>query len=73
MIQTEPTPNPESLKFLSENVISDIGTEEFQKKNIKDINNPFVKELLGFRGVELVLYQRIFCQLKKLKRLLGVN
>ena len=51
MIQTEATPNPESLKFLSENVISDIGTEEFQKKNIKDINNPFVKELLGFRGV----------------------
>ena len=43
MIQTEATPNPESLKFLSENVISDIGTEEFQKKNIKDINNPFVK------------------------------
>ena len=31
MIQTEPTPNPESLKFLSENVISAIGTEEFQK------------------------------------------
>ena len=32
MIQTETTPNPESLKFLSEKVISDVGTEEFQKK-----------------------------------------
>ena len=31
MIQTEPTPNPESLKFLSEHIISAIGTEEFQK------------------------------------------
>ena len=28
MIQTETTPNPESLKFLSENIISDVGTEE---------------------------------------------
>ena len=32
MIQTEPTPNPESLKFVSERIISEIGTEEFQKK-----------------------------------------
>ena len=35
MIQTEVTPNPESLKFLSEQVISEIGTEEFQKNDIK--------------------------------------
>ena len=34
MIQIEPTPNPESLKFLSEKTISAIGTEEFQKINI---------------------------------------
>ena len=34
MIHTEPTPNPESLKFLSENIISNIGTEEFQKNEI---------------------------------------
>ena len=33
MIQTELTPNPDSLKFISENIISDVGTEEFQKKN----------------------------------------
>ena len=31
MIQTESTPNPDSLKFLSEKTISAIGTEEFQK------------------------------------------
>ena len=69
MIQTEATPNPESLKFLSENVISDIGTEEFQKKNIKDINNPFVKELLGFKGVELVLLSKNFLSVKKTKEI----
>ena len=65
MIQTEPTPNPESLKFLSENIISAIGTEEFQKNNIKEINNSFIKELLGFKGVELVLLSKNFLSVKK--------
>ena len=32
MIQIENTPNPNSLKFLSENVLSAIGTEEFKKR-----------------------------------------
>ena len=67
MIQIEPTPNPESLKFLSENIISAIGTEEFQKNNIKEINNSFIKELLGFKGVELVLLSKNFLSVKKTK------
>ena len=37
MIQVEPTPNPESLKFLSEKTISTIGVEEFQKTNIDKV------------------------------------
>ena len=65
MIQTEPTPNPESLKFLSENVISAIGTEEFQKSNISKIENSFIKELLGFKGVELILLSKNFLSVKK--------
>ena len=67
MIHTEPTPNPESLKFLSENIISNIGTEEFQKNEIKKINNPFIKELLSFKGVELVLVSKNFLSVKKTK------
>ena len=35
MITTEITPNPDSLKFLSERTISATGTEEFQKKDLK--------------------------------------
>ena len=54
MIQTESTPNPNSLKFLSENIISAIGTEEFQKDKAKELSNIFIKELLEFKGVELV-------------------
>jgi len=67
MIQTEPTPNPESLKFLSENIISAIGTEEFQKNEINKVTNPFIKELLGFKGVELVLLSKNFLSVKKKK------
>ena len=67
MIHTEPTPNPESLKFLSDNIISNIGTEEFQANEIKNVNNPFVKELLSFKGVELVLLSKNFLSVKKTK------
>ena len=65
MIQTESTPNPNSLKFLSEKVISAIGTEEFQRAKSKTLNNKFVKELLEFKGVELVLLSKNFLSVKK--------
>ena len=65
MIQTESTPNPNSLKFLSEKVISAIGTEEFQKDQAKNLSNSFIKELLGFNGVELVLLSKNFLSVKK--------
>ena len=65
MIQTETTPNPNSLKFLSEKTISAIGTEEYQKKDSKDLSNLFIKELLNFKGVELVLLSKNFLSVKK--------
>ena len=65
MIQVEQTPNPNSLKFLSEQTISAVGTEEFQKKEIKNIKNIFVKELLSLKGVELILLADNFLSVKK--------
>ena len=65
MIQTETTPNPNSLKFLSEKVISSTGTEEFQKSNSKNLKIPFIKELLKFKGVEFVLLSKNFLSVKK--------
>ena len=65
MIQTETTPNHNSLKFLSENVISAIGTEEFQKDKSKGLKNTFIRELLEFKGVELVLLSKNFLSVKK--------
>ena len=42
MIQIETTPNPDSLKFLSEKILSAIGTEEFKKEKESEIKIPFV-------------------------------
>ena len=67
MIQTEATPNPDSLKFLSEKTISAIGTEEFQKTKVNEVSIPFVKELLNFKGVELILLSEKFLSVKKTK------
>ena len=69
MIITEPTPNPDSLKFLSERIISSAGTEEFQKKDINEIENQFVKNLLTLKGVELILLADNFLSVKKSKEI----
>ena len=67
MITTELTPNPDSLKFLSEKTISVAGTEEFQKKDLNKIENQFVKNLLNLDGVELILLSDNFLSVKKTK------
>ena len=67
MIQVEQTPNPDSLKFLSQKILSKIGTEEFKKSNLKSIKIPFIKEVLNFTGVELVLISENFLTVKKEK------
>ena len=69
MIITEPTPNPDSLKFLSEKTISAIGTEEFQKKDLGKIENQFIKNLLNLEGVELILLSDNFLSVKKNKEI----
>ena len=67
MIQVEQTPNPDSLKFLSQKILSKVGTEEFKKSNLNDIKIPFIKEVLNFSGVELVLISDNFLTVKKEK------
>ena len=65
MIQIENTPNPNALKFLSKNRISEIGTVEFQKNKIDKIKNSFIKSLLEIKGIELVLLSDNFLSVKK--------
>ena len=65
MIQIENTPNPNALKFLSEKQLSEVETQEFQKKDLSQIKNEFVKNILNFDGVELVLFSKNFMSVKK--------
>ena len=65
MIQIENTPNPNALKFLSEKKLSEVETQEFQKKDLSQIKNEFVKSILNFDGVELVLISKNFMSVKK--------
>ena len=67
MIQIENTPNPDSIKFLSEKTLSAVGTEEFKKEKLNQITIPFVRELLSFKGVELILLSEKFLSVKKNK------
>mgnify|MGYP006160192149 FL=1 len=69
MITTETTPNPNSLKFISEKTISEAGTEEFQKKDLSKIKNEFVINLLNLKGVELILLSDNFLSVKKTKEI----
>ena len=69
MIQTEASPNPDSLKFLSDKTLSAIGTEEFKKEKENKIEIPFIKELLSFKGVELILLSEKFLSVKKTKEI----
>ena len=65
MIQSEKTPNPNSLKFMTERTVSLSGTEEFQRKDKDKIKNSFVRELLSLDGVELILLAQNFVTVKK--------
>ena len=69
MIRVERTPNPDSLKFLSEKTISVVGTEEFQRKDKDKIDNNFIKKLLEFEGVELILLADTFLTVKKSQKI----
>ena len=55
-IQTENTPNPNSLKFVPGKKVSEIGPVEIL--DIKDTNNELVKNILYIKGVRgLFLYE----------------
>tara|TARA_B100001029_G_scaffold179193_1_gene187882 strand:- start:2564 stop:3118 length:555 start_codon:yes stop_codon:yes gene_type:complete len=68
MVYTENTPNPNAIKFISEKTFSKIEVAEFHKRDIKKIKNNFIKNLLEFEGVELVLISEKFISVKKTEK-----
>ena len=63
-IQTEQTPNPQTLKFLPGKVVMDEGTAFFQKPEDAH-NSPFAKRLFDVDGVEGVFFGSDFITITK--------
>ena len=62
-IQTEKTPNPNSLKFLPGKIVSNSGSFEVTKKD--DVNNNLIRNLLSVNGVEGVFLAKDFISINK--------
>ncbi len=63
-IQTELTPNPETLKFLPGRVVMNEGTAFFQKKS-ETINSPLATKLFAIDGVSGVFFGSDFVTITK--------
>ena len=62
-VQTEVTPNPNSLKFLPGKKVSNSGPYEITKE--EDVNNELVRNLLSVNGVEGVFLGENFISINK--------
>ena len=68
MIQTEHTPNPDTLKFLPGKKVSDVGPIEFLKSDTT-IKIPLVNKILALKGTTMVFFGDDFITVKKEKDL----
>ena len=62
-VQTEITPNPNSLKFLPGKTVSSFGSFEITKKD--ETNNELIRNLLSINGVEGIFLGRDFISVNK--------
>ena len=63
-IQTEITPNPNSLKFLPGKIVSNNGSLEINNKD--ETNNDLLRDLLSVDGVEGIFLGKDFISINKL-------
>ena len=62
-VQTETTPNPNSLKFLPGKIVSNGGSYEITKKN--NLKNDLVRNILSINGVTSVFLSSNFISVNK--------
>jgi len=62
-VQTEKTPNPNSLKFLPGKVVSNSGSFEITKKD--DVKNELIRNLMSINGVEGIFLSKDFISINK--------
>jgi NFU1 iron-sulfur cluster scaffold homolog, mitochondrial len=64
-VQTEITPNPNSLKFLPGKIVSNQGSFEITKK--EETNNELIRNLLSVNGIESIFLGKDFISINKYK------
>tara|TARA_Y100000996_G_scaffold411506_1_gene395829 strand:+ start:223 stop:762 length:540 start_codon:yes stop_codon:yes gene_type:complete len=62
-VQTEMTPNPNSLKFLPGKTVSNGGSFEITKKD--DVKNELIRNLMSVNGVEGIFLSKDFISINK--------
>ena len=62
-VQTEITPNPNSLKFLPGRIVSNGGSFEITKKD--NIKNELIRNLMSVNGVEGIFLSKDFISINK--------
>ena len=62
-VQTEVTPNPNSLKFLPGKTVSNGGSFEITKKD--DVKNELIRNLMSISGVEGIFLSKDFISINK--------
>ena len=67
-VQTEVTPNPNSLKFLPGKIVSNYGSFEVTKKD--ETNNELIRNLLSINGVEGIFLGKDFISINKYDHIL---
>ena len=68
VVETEHTPNPDTLKFLPGKKVSEVGPIEFLK-NDKSIKVPLANKILSLEGTVMVFFGLDFITVKKEKDL----
>jgi len=68
MVDTEHTPNPDTLKFLPGKKVSEVGPIEFLK-NDKNIKESLANKILSLEGTAMVFFGENFITVKKEKDL----
>ena len=63
LVQTEVTPNPNSIKFLPGKTVSKKGSFEITKKD--ETNNELIRNLLSINGVEGIFLSKDFISINK--------
>ena len=62
-VQTEITPNPNSLKFIPGKIVSNVGSFEVTKKD--NVNNELIRNILSVNGVEGIFLSKDFISVNK--------